>query len=302
MTTADSIWATLESRGFTHISSFFADSDLHVLINDFESVHTDTNTNYQIKFVSDDVLASFMDKLAPVVAAITHKTRINVDLTICGVYFDTDKITFSYHQDHEDHYLFQGLYDYLNFYIPIIKPNPEKSNLSIVPFDFLQTRDPKTFERLRGRGASRLRLLKAGRTKVFDDVRGDSWLMNCCVDEIAITPTLCAGDLLVMRGDVIHRTQDADTRRVAVSLRMANSNQIVRKCDLLKGSLVKFRYMIGCRNQFIRALRCFQTMEETTIGELYSHLRATSDPITISGFLLALLQQKLRLQLLKQNL
>lgn len=293
-------WATLESRGFLHIPSFFSHSDLQALISDFESTSAGSNSNHQVKFASRSALKTLADKLAPVVALIKREAHINVDRTICGVYFDTNDIARwktppAFHQDHEDYYLFQDLANYLNFYIPIIKENPEKSNLSFVPFDVLQKRDRKTFERLRGRGASRLQLLQSGRTKVLDDACGNSWLMNCPVDEIAITPTLHAGDVLVLRGDVIHKTQDSDTRRVAVSYRMADSNHIVKKSNLLKGSLVKLKYMTGYRNQFIKVLRCFPSMGEITVGELYSHLLTKADPVTVARFLFTLLLHKARL-------
>jgi hypothetical protein len=51
--------------------------------------------------------------------------------------------------------------------------------------------------------------------------------------------------------------------------------------------------MIGARNQFIKALRCFPTVDEITIGELHSHLRTTANPVTISRFIFTLMYHKL---------
>lgn len=294
--------ASLQSRGFLLLPSFFSHTDLQALIAGFESTSTRSKPGDDVKFASRKTLAILSDKLAPVTARIERETDIRVDLKICGVYFDTLDIARwktppSFHQDHDGYYLFQNVAHYLNFYIPIIKPDPEKSNLSLVPFDLLQARDPRTFARLMGRGASRLRPLKSGQTQVLDDALGDRWLMNCPVQEIAITPTLHAGDLLIMRGDLIHKTQDSDSRRVAISFRMTNSTQIVRKRNFLQGSRKKLSYMIEHRNHFIKALRSFPPLGELTVGEIHSSLQAKTGPVTTSRFLLTLLYHKLCLYL-----
>jgi hypothetical protein len=76
------------------------------------------------------------------------------------------------------------------------------------------------------------------------------------IDEIAETPDLVAGDLIVARGDVLHKTQDADTIRAALSTHALWSETALDKEMMLQGSVTKhhrmqaepivFRFLLGC--------------------------------------------------------
>merc|ERR1719401_983513 len=61
-----------------------------------------------------------------------------------------------------------------------------------------------------------------GRPFVRDDYRGGSVELPFHLDEIGETPHLRAGDALVMRGDLFHKTQDMETGRVNISFRLAD--------------------------------------------------------------------------------
>ena len=56
----------------------------------------------------------------------------------------------------------------------------------------------------------------AGGTLAVNEDRGAARFANVRMEELAVTPHLAAGDLLLMRGDIVHRTQDTDTARVAL--------------------------------------------------------------------------------------
>src|SRR6185295_1132801 len=78
-------------------------------------------------------------------------------------------ISFSWHQDHESFFTIQNHYDYLNFYIPIVKPRKDKSNLSIVPFDVLERASARSFRKLVRGGATRFPRIRDKRMAFFDD-------------------------------------------------------------------------------------------------------------------------------------
>src|SRR5205814_6232367 len=138
-----------------------------------------------------------------------------------------------------------------NFYIPIIKPVRGKSNLAVVPFDVLGARSPEIAQASRGRGATRFAVKSGRMTVVHDNARGGRHgTLPFLLDDIAVTPELDAGDLLLLRGDVIHRTQDTDTRRVAASLRMMNARTRISRDEMVRGGMVKTVIMTQLRNEF----------------------------------------------------
>ncbi len=191
-------------------------------------------------------------------------------LISAGVYFSTAKNQkLDWHQDHESYYLYQNHHDYLNFYIPIVKPDREKSNISVVPFDILKSKSPDIYEKILGKGAVSYQV-KENKTIIFNCNEGGKYgVLPYDINEIAFTPMLDSGDLLLMRGDVIHKTQDADTQRIAASIRIANGEHKMSKTKMLKGGKVKLDLMANNRGEYEAAIACFDALgkDEMTIKE-----------------------------------
>lgn len=123
----------------------------------------------------------------------------------------------------------------LNFWIPIVKTEVSKSNLSLVPFDRLRERSEAAYEVMFGGGGCRF-IPESGRTAVFandgqifeaDTPAEPTLWLDFDVEELVVTPQLAAGDCLLLRGDLPHRTQDADSERVAASVRVTYSGKTV---------------------------------------------------------------------------
>lgn len=143
--------------------------------------------------------------------------------------------------------------------------------------DALRARDPWTFDRILRRGAIWSRF-EGGCTRFHDDARGGTFDRPWDFAEIAVTPRLAAGDLLILRGDVLHRTQDAETARVAASFRLVNAGRVVRRKALADLCWAKFRRLIAQREHFYYRFRCFEEAgrDALTIGEydrLYDRLK-----------------------------
>jgi hypothetical protein len=111
-----------------------------------------------------------------------------------------------------------------------------KSNVTLVPFDALRSRASEEWSKLVGNGGHRF-VVENGRTALFSNYGNvlseknphpDRYL-DVDLEELAVTPHLAAGDLLLMRGDVIHRTQDVDSERVAASLRATYSGKVITR-------------------------------------------------------------------------
>ena len=236
--------------------------------------------------LSLDVRARIGEKCQALADAIREQTTVDVDTINDGIYFATftEKRTltsphkgaqqFPWHQDHENFWQWQDNKNYLNFYVPIIKPCLEQSNLAILPFDKIRERNPTLADKLEGMGATRV--LKTWRGWVVRDDNRDRILGKLGFDpsEIQEIPHLRPGDLVLLRGDVIHCTQDSSTRRIAISIRMMNSRGLVSRARMVRGGVVKALMMFNFRSMFGAMLQYFEWLgaEQVTVGQLNLHL------------------------------
>ena len=258
--TAAADFSDLQTRGFVVLPGFLSPAEVARLRADFEGQPVDSgNKNYILTPLSEAVTREISARVGDVLQRVSTTTNLRVDLPRGGSYFATGAkrgIFFAWHQDHESFFETQNHYDYLNFYIPIVKPSVDKSNLSIVPFDVLQREAPGTYRYVWRGGATRFGNLGPWQVAVKDDgctvhfIRGN-------LDRIAYTPHLAAGDLLLMRGDVIHRTQDSETERVALSFRASAGDTIVRRSRLASGGINKALMMVNNRIFYERMFMVF---------------------------------------------
>ena len=119
------------------------------------------------------------------------------------------------------------------------KPNKNYSNVALIPYSVLKNKDLNTFKKIKHRGAVRFRKVekdtkpwfdlrykkdtKIGNWYALDDYIDyvDGWKMNIDLEKNKVVPKLNIYDLLIMRADVIHKTNDAITDRIAI------------RCDIL---------------------------------------------------------------------
>ena len=300
MNTYDGIrFADLETRGFVHVPGFLAPEELEACRSDFEQQPLSKNRNYGVSAVSDRAVARLDDRVQRVLALVRSETNLKVDCTLGGGYFATGRgISFPWHQDYESFFSSQNHYDYLNFYIPVVKPVREKSNLTVVPFDALERESPQTFRRVVRGGATRFVVVGDKQIAVAEDA-GTAHVMPVDIERLAETPLLNAGDLLLMRGDVIHRTQDTDTERVSLSLRVASAKTIIRRSRLADGPLAKARTMTNNPPMYEPIFRAFEDTgkDELEIGELVAWWAAKAGTLTPSDpktFYRYLMMQKVK--------
>lgn len=308
-------FSDIDSRGFLLIRSFLDQEELEFLRRDYEAAALEENSNYSLRRLSAAALQRVDQKCRAVIAQTRKFSEVRVDLLNDGVYFATfsEKPTlvrlrpgpqaFPWHQDHENYWLWRDTKDYLNFYIPVVKPDPEKSNLTVAPFDRFRQRAPEVHQRLLRRGATRV--LKSGRHWIVkdDDQGGKVGRLDFDLAEIEETPHLKPGDLLLMRGDVIHRTQDSSTRRIAASIRYVNGRTLLDRSTMAKGGLVKAVMMSNARYLYEPAFRCFESAGSETLPAvqldryLKRHRESSSGQPSSPGrvsFMLRLAREKCR--------
>ncbi|OEH48583.1 hypothetical protein lpari_00418 [Legionella parisiensis] len=94
------------------------------------------------------------------------------------------------------------------------------------------------------------------------------------INHFSFTPHLEAGDLLMMRGDMLHCTQDTETDRVAISIRLIHSKSIIIKQKLIECGFYKLRMLLKNSELFLALLDCFEERgrNELTASEVMDYL------------------------------
>ena len=185
-----------------------------------------------------------------------------------GAYFATMKsLNLDWHQDHDSYFINQTHKHCLIIYIPMIKPDPRKSNLTIVPVDVLRSRAPEVWNSMEWKGASRMSY-EDGTTTVTDDQNGGvHGELDFPLDEIAVSPELSVGDVLLTRGDMIHRTQDSDTDRVVLSFRAFDDSLTVTRDHFQQTTPIK-ELIMQKYAVYEGVKRVFEDVEELPLSEL----------------------------------
>lgn len=262
-------WQDIKYKGYLHVKEFLSESELLVLRNDWMAKTSGggrTNQNYPVVDVPQIVAWRFHHRLKSVSDAVYAATGINADTDAGGhMYFSTGKgINFCWHQDPESYFIYQQHFQYLNFYIPLVKPSRLLTNLCLIPFDQLQARIPEDVETLIGSGAKRF-YPDGNKTLVCDENNGDEFTLPLNLEELKVVPELESGDLLLLRGDVIHRTQDTSTDRVAVSFRRTNSKAVISKTKFFARSPLKQEIIQKNRKLYESLSACFDELKQEEI-------------------------------------
>lgn len=237
-----------ETKGYTVIRSFLTPDELLVFKSDFDFVKrlqfSAPTNNYNI--VPTAVHLRIKTKITDLIKEISKNTDVSTDLIVPTSYYysNLQSARYYYHQDHESFYVFQQNRNYLNFWIPIIKPDPVKSGLIVIPMDQLKELIPNDIDRVIGNGATGY-YPDGNITRVVNDNDDSEYTLPANITTIEVIPELNEGDLLLMRGDLIHSTQDTDTDRTAISIRCTKSTEPISKKVFLDGGQRKKEILAG---------------------------------------------------------
>lgn len=264
----------LQTDGYTVIQNFLTSDDLERLQNDYQTqkdialAKGFVNKNYNLIYGTHLI----EDKISSILIQLAQQTDLVVDLIMPhSQYWDTTLADVpKFHCDHEIYFYWQNLYNTLNFWIPIIKPSRTELGLTVIPFSKLLEVCPDiTREHIIGKGAKIFSRIDDTYTIMHDDETGKSHRLTVDLDKLQIIPEVAAGDLILMRGDCIHRTQGTAGHRVALSVKCANSKTILKKDQLVSGSMIKHNIIQNSPKEWMRILSNFGDSNELILGSLY---------------------------------
>jgi len=261
----------LETKGFVVIKNFFPDSLISLLKEDYQKQYQQSswnkNKNYNMLVLDS---WNFRPWIEPIIKDISKTTNLDINCVMPGAaYFNNQLCDFKWHQDHECFYSWQDMYNAINCWIPIIKDNSLQSGISIIPHDVFFEKYPDFFTRhIVGQGAKKFRKMDTGATVMFDDYHGSESRLPFDLDDLSLSPELTTGDMLIIRQDVIHRTQDRINDRVAISVRCRNNNGVLTKSHFLKSCARKEQMMNNNIEWYDRFKKKFENADQILIKDM----------------------------------
>lgn len=259
-------YKSLETAGWLHIKNYLTAEEISAVSRDYANTKPISNNNYVIEIASRDLLLLLKNKINNTLEEVRLNTTLKPTfITPTAIYTNTATTDFDWHQDHEWWYMFQHNYHYLNFYLTIEKTYPGKSGLSIVPFDVLKKHAPAEIEEIIARGA-RMYFPEGNTTLVRDDDVGKQTILPVNIENIKISPELMPGDLLLLRGDMIHKTQDNDSHRLALAVRCSDGEHLISRDTFFNRTCeIKKSYIEGNKVLYDRYLSMFEKHGKTEL-------------------------------------
>ena len=222
-------WEDLQTKGYVVIPQAFNSDVVEALVTDFNRGAPPEKYPHGFKLVSRRGLNRVKPLVEGFLTEIREQTSLKVDTINFLTYshYVTTKLAKKVshlHQDFDIDFQLTGDHiNYLNFWVPIVKPDIQRSNIRVIPLDSLTE---EAEELLMNGGGNRLTVTD-GKTLV--EGRTGSLELELDLEQHGVDLHTSAGDLVVLRGDVPHRTQDVDTLRVAASIRATSSQKMIEK-------------------------------------------------------------------------
>ncbi len=272
-------WGDVQTKGYVVVPSFLSEPEIEILTAAFAKIVDSErlNPNFNTRYAPREARAPFVHKVVRA-AKRASRPELPMDRLRTGIFYSTRLgVQWDWHTDSTAHYIHA---QYLNFWIPLIKPDRRKSGLCIVGFDSLASHDRELASHFTGRGSARV-VIRDGKTVFHDNDQRTFFEIPDpdVMDKLAVAPDLGAGDALIMRNDVFHRTQDGDTERLAISFRVISSKTVLTRQALMDMGAAKFNNMARMRPTFARRFAAFQIAQrdELTCNEydaIYDELEA----------------------------
>lgn len=263
----------LKTKGYCVVRNIFDSSLLDTIRQDYDLIRNEYGfmKNYDLAAPGGKKIQylNLVDSvLTPICKQIQEQTGITTNFTQTPAYFAIERGTDTkWHQDHESYFQTGDHRDYLNFWVPITKPEKSLSNLGVINFEKLFELDPGA-RFLEGLGATTF-VVRNGVTIVKNENNDSEYTIPFDINTVSEYPELDAGDVIIVRGDCIHQTQDRLTPRVSLSIRRLNLNSKIKRSHFVPTSVTKQQIIDSDPERYKAVISKFHNTDEITIGELF---------------------------------
>jgi hypothetical protein len=218
----------LMTDGYTVIRQFLSSEEIREYNSFYTAIKTQVRKGLAFEKNKPEALLglpcfSLHDKIDDLASRINDRTNFDLNYRRpSAAFFDTSITSLMWHQDDDTEQYHGKLYRSVNFWMPILKPDPAKSGLCLISPLKLKQISQAAYDGVIGRGDIGF-IEETNKTTVINRHSHEViCTFNFEIEPLAVSPVLYAGDLLLFRGDVPHRTQDHDTYRIAIGVRCSN--------------------------------------------------------------------------------
>jgi hypothetical protein len=106
---------------------------------------------------------------------------------------------------------------------------------------------------------------------LYDDEIGDEIILDFDINEYSVTPPVMPGDLLLLKGDVIHRTQELSVDRVAFSILAFDGDEVLTKEKFYSGCSHKKMMIKNNIDGYTGIVNAFNQYNSITIRSLFNY-------------------------------
>ena len=219
----------LKRHGFCVVRGFCSAEEAQQMEQMYKKQILEQDKNYALKrSVFPAEILKRLHALLPPLSEATACQYTDIDPTFAYATRQADaNINLGWHCDSGSFYDF-GTHDtFLNCYVIVQKSDRAHSNISFVSWERLAQLDPSLPPRLKNGGSVNFNVCN-GRFLMDDTFHDLAQILPVHFDELATTPHLDVGDLLLFGVDVPHRTQDNATARIAFTAKAHNKAQRLR--------------------------------------------------------------------------
>ena len=218
-------WEQLQLDGFTVIRGFCSAEEVKEMKGLYEAMPSNENKNYAAK--NAEFPPVVMQRFRELLPYIRSHADIPVDQVWEAQVYATKQSAqdnkFDWHVDQGTYSICGTHFAMLNLYLAVHKTVPDKSNLSVLPWRAFEKANPAFAKRMKDKGSFCWLAGEMGNPERPDpsvlymhDQRSMSHAeLGPDPNSIAHTPHLNAGDLLILKQDLPHKTQDNETARIA---------------------------------------------------------------------------------------
>ena len=263
----------LVTAGYTTIQGFLSKDEVDELLRMHANAKNDFvqrgrhNGNYSILYGS--LTRSLIYKIERTIADISDNTDIKSNRILPSLmYFDNELVNFSWHQDHEAYFRFQQARSRLNFWIPLVKPDPVLSGLDVVPHDVFSQHAERIWQHhVIDQGAKTFHM-RDGVQYMVDDNSDEEIQLPVSIDTMSVTPAVGPGDALILCGDTIHRSQPRQGHRVSISVLTLDENVVLDRGVFNSGGNTKRRMIVQNSANYEKLKNLLDSGNTVTVRDL----------------------------------
>ena len=205
-------WEQLWTRGWVIVPGFCSPAECAEIMQHYNStpITQSTINAYKIPWAPESVQQRLRDVLLPGVRKGTGSPVDHVGLAeTYATKQDGQDNLMPWHLDHGSYFHMGTHQHFYNVWVPALKGDRTKSGMKMVAFDTLRRVDPEYAETLTHRGAAHYWRRDNGEFIECDKMK-PPWTRYRVIpdfEEVGECPEVGAGDALIMRMDIPHRTQ-----------------------------------------------------------------------------------------------